>query len=128
MATESKNRKPAFTVKRGNVKVPGYSRKQTKNGTEYTNYLVPDYSAGRRKVWTFADFAAAKTKAAEVAEATASGRTEVLQWEDDLRVEIRKSLDNLQPTGLTLLPACSLFTQAVNILGGTDDLLAACQH
>ena len=116
-------------IQRGNVKVPIYGRKQTKGGVVYNSYCLPDHSSGRRKFRTFADLSEAKAKAAEIAEAITFGKSEVLYWEDDLRLEIRRSLDTVESTGISLLPACQLFSQAVRILGGkSDELLAACQH
>ena len=109
--------------------MPIYARKQIKQGSVYTSYSLPDHSSGRRKFWSFANLSEAKEKALEIAEATHSGKSEVLFWADDLRVEIRRSLDTVEPTGMNLLPACQLFAQAVQILGGkSDELLAACQH
>ena len=129
MDTKSKTRKPVSRIQCGNVKVPIYLRSQSKKNTVYKNYSVPDYSSGERKLWTFADMSEAREKATEIAEATQYGKTEILNWEEGLRAEIRKSLDAVEPTGLSLLPACQLFSQAVQMLGGkSDELLAACQH
>ena len=129
MAKTTNKNKAAFLIQRGNVKVPIYAREQTKNGSVYRSYSLPDHSGGRRKIWTFADMSEAKEKATEIAEATQNGKTEILQWEEGLRTEIRKSLEAVKTTGKSLLPACQLFSQAVQILGGkSDELLAACQH
>jgi len=104
-------------------------RSQRKKNSVYKSYSVPDYSSRKRKLWTFADLSEAKEKATEIAEATQYGKSEILNWEEGLRAEIRKSLDAVKPTGLSILPACQLFSQAVQMLGGkSDELLAACQH
>lgn len=103
-----------------------YKREQRKKAQRYTSYLVPDYSSGQRVLKSFASLPEAKQKAHEIAEGTAEGKTDFLSWADDLRVEIRKSLEALEPTGLTLLPASQLLAEAVKILGGHSELLAAC--
>jgi len=116
-------------LQRGNVKVPIYQRNQTKKGVVYTSYAVPDHSSRRRKFWTFADLKEAKEKAYEIAHATHYGKSEVLYWQDSFRFEIRQSIDLVESMGMKLLPACQLFSHAVQILGGkSDEMLAACQH
>lgn len=50
----------------------------------------------------------------------------MLRWEDDLRAELRKAIEAVQPTGTTILPAAQLFAEAVKVLGGHEQLLAAC--
>ena len=128
MLRKIKRNKPLFTIKRGSIQVPGYERHQVKNGIVYTSYSIPDYIDGKRKLRTFADLAEAKTKATEIAEAIQQGQPELQRWQDGLRIEIRRSLETIVPTGLNLLPACTLLNQAVAILDGkTDKLLAACQ-
>lgn len=123
-----KKRKPTFTIQRGNVNVPGYKRNQVKNGKLYLSYAVPDHRNGTRKLWTFANLTNAKEKATEIAEATASGKIDVLDWQDGLRADMHAALDAIKPTGMSILPACQLFAQAVNVVGGPDELLVACQH
>ena len=128
MDKKIKRNKPLFIIKRGNIQVPGYERRQVKSMSVYTSYSIPDHTTGKRKLWTFADLAEAKAKATEIAEAIQQGQPEIINWQDGLRIEIRRSLETIAPTGLNLLSACTLLNQAVAILDGkTDKLLAACQ-
>ena len=120
--------KKFIKVSRGNVTVKVYKHERTKKGKVYSSFAVSDYTGGKRKLHTFSNLQAAKDKAAEIAIATAQGETEVLHWEDSLRVEIRKSLEIAEKTGLSLLPATQLFGQAVEILGNTSEVLQACQY
>jgi hypothetical protein len=112
-------------VRRGNVLVKVYKTKAVKGGHGYTSYVVSDYSKGKRKCWSFADEKQARAKVAEIADALAEGKTYVLLWEEGLRAEIRKALQAVEQTGISLLPAWQLFAEAVKILGGTDQLLTA---
>jgi integrase len=120
--------KKFIEIKRGSVRIKIYQYRRVKKGKEYSSFAVVDHSQSERRLLTFSDLGAAKAKAAEIAEATAKGKTEILQWEDGLRVEIRKSLEAIEPTGLTLLPASQLFAQAVQVLGTPYQLLQACQY
>ncbi len=121
-----KNR--AIEVRRGNATVKVNKTKVIKSGVTYISYVVNDYTGGKRKQYPFASEREATAKAVEIAQAVAAGQTEVLKWEDGLRVEIRKSLEVVEPTGMTILPAVTLLAQAVGILGAPDELLAACTH
>ncbi|HVK59684.1 MAG TPA: hypothetical protein VM735_12945, partial [Candidatus Kapabacteria bacterium] len=120
--------KKFFEVKRGNVVVKVYERHRTKAGRSYPEFIVDDRSSGGRKFWTRSTLADAKVKAAEVAEAIQKGNVPASRWESGLRLELRKALETLEPTGMGILPACQIMAQAVRMLGNPDDLLAACQH
>src|SRR5436190_9077496 len=80
-------------VKRGNVVVKVYKRRRVKKGREYVEYIVSDYSCGRRKLWTFRELADAKGKAAVTAEAIQKGQVDATRWETGLRLELRKALE-----------------------------------
>src|SRR5439155_11196376 len=96
--------------------------------TVYITYAVPDYSCGgKRRLHSFSDLAKAKEKAGSIADAILAGDPGTLKF-DDLRLEIRRSLEALEPTGLNLLPAAQLVAAAAKILGGHEDLLTACTH
>ena len=123
-----KTRKPCFVVSNGAVKVPVYRRDRVKGEKTYTSFIVTDYSSGERDFQTFSDFKEAKEKAQEIAGCIATGRAEVLAWEDGLRTELRLALRAVEPTGIKILPACQMFADAVKILGSADQLLLACQH
>ena len=123
-----KVRKPCFVASNGAVKVPVYRRDRVKGEKTYTSFIVTDYSSGERDFQTFSDFKEAKEKAQEIAGCIATGRAEVLAWEDGLRTELRLALRTVEPTGIKILPACQMFADAVKILGSADQLLLACQH
>jgi len=61
-------------IKRGNVVVKIYVVPRIKRGRRYTEYKVADKSTGTRMLLTFGDEADARNKAAEIAEATATGQ------------------------------------------------------
>src|SRR5262245_19032419 len=105
-------------VRRGNVAVKINVTEGIKNGRKYTAYIVNENRDGRRRQHSFADQDAARHKAAAIAEAVAAGKSEVLRWEDELLLELRKALEAIEPTGVSILPASLIFAQAVNILGG----------
>jgi hypothetical protein len=90
--------------------------------------MVDDRSTGRRKWWTRSTLAKAKEKAGEIAEAIQKGNAEASRWDSGLRLELRKSLEAVEPTGMTIFPACQIFAQAVRILGTADEILTACQN
>ncbi len=101
---------------------------QRKKGVPYTRYVVMDYRSGRRKQKSFSNIAKARKHAKEIADELMQGHPVDMVSLDGLKLEIKKSLEQLNPTGLSLFPASSLLAQAVRILGTPDDLLAACQH
>jgi len=121
-------KKTKFEVKRGNVVVSVYRTTQVKNGKRYINYTIPDYSNGQRRMRYAADLEKARQMAGEIAEAIANGKADVLKWEDGLRVELRKALEAVSTTGVTILPATQLFAEAVKVLGSHEQLLSACHH
>ena len=104
-------------VRRGNVVVCVYKTKRVKNGKTYVNHSIVDYSSGKRRLRYAADLEEAKQIAAEIAEAIAKGKPEVMKWEDGLRVELLKALEAVDTTGVTILPATQLFAEAVKVLG-----------
>src|SRR5258708_1784081 len=124
---KKKSGKLFCTVSRGNVKVPLYRRKQHKNGAVYISYAVADCSARTRRLYTFSNLDEARAKAGAIADAILAGDPATIKI-DDLRLEIRRALEALEPTGLGLLPAAQLIVGATKILGGHGELLAACAH
>lgn len=113
-------------VRCGNVVVTIYRTKQVKGGKTYVNHTIVDYSSGKRRLRYAANLDEAKAKAREIAQAVAQGKPEVLSWEDGLRAEIRKAIEAVDSTGVTILPAAQLFAEAVKVLGGHEQLLSAC--
>lgn len=118
----------SIKVRRGNVTVIINVTRQTKQGRVYTAYVVNDYSNRKRKQWPFADLKEAKDKATEIADAINQGLSEKDRWEIGLRLEIRKAMEALGPTGVSLLRAAELFVQCLGIIGSADQLLSACSY
>lgn len=123
-------------VRCGNVVVTIYRTKQVKGGKTYFNHVIVDYSSGKRQLRYAANLAEAKERAKAIARGTASGQTkylndrdEVNDWKADLRPEILKALEAVAPTGLTILPASQLVSQAIKVLDGrSNELLPACHQ
>ena len=115
-------------IRRGNVTVIINVTSQNKKGRVYTAYVVNDYSNGKRKQWPFADLKEAKNKATEIADAINQGLSDKERWEIGLRVEIRKALEALEPTGVSLLRAVELFVQGLGLTGTPDQFLPACAY
>jgi site-specific recombinase XerD len=119
-------KKKSIEIQRGHIVVRIHPVTQKKNGRDYKNYFVSDYINGKRKQWSFANLSEAKGKAEEIADEIIKGGAE--QWELPLRVEIRRALESIEAIGLSILPACQLFAQAVATLGTHQHLLAACDY
>lgn len=94
-----------------------------------SRFVIADYSSGKRVRHVRTDEHSAREKAREVCEMLAKGKQQerALIANDELKYEVRRSLEVLEPTGKRLLPAATLFAQAVSILGNTDELLRACE-
>jgi hypothetical protein len=126
--------KKFIEVGRGNAKVRINIVHQTKNGKQYRSYVVNEYvydqrtGKQERKPRWMTNLRAAKEKATEIVAALSAGKSDVLRWQDEYRAEIHKAIEVVKPTGLSILPACQLFQQAVNILGSPDELLSAAEH
>ncbi len=103
-------------------------RKRTaiKNGVAYTSYEIADYSSGKRVRHHRSSLEEAKAKAKEVCECLATGKREVLEWSDGLRIEIRHALKLLEGTGVSIDRACAVFSDALKILP-EDEILPACR-
>jgi hypothetical protein len=55
----------------------------------YTYYQVPEYSSGKRKLWSFSDLDKAKAKAFEIAGATGSGVRDLIPRRNQTRSATR---------------------------------------
>ena len=98
-------------------------RTQNKGGVQYTDFIVTDYTSGKRVRHARASLEEAKTKAEEICERMVTGRAHVLDIR--LRDEIHQALESIEPTGLRIDAVCLRFVEAYNILGNADELLSA---
>jgi site-specific recombinase XerD len=98
-------------------------RTQTKDGVEYTDYIITDYTSGKRVRHARASLEEAKAKAEEICEALVTGRAHILDIK--LRDEIHRALEALEPTGVAIDAACFRFAEMVKITGSEDVLLSA---
>ncbi len=108
------------------VSVPIRKLTAIKNGVAYTSYEIADYSSGRRVRHQRSNLDEAKAKAKEVCECLAAGKRDVLQWSDDLRIEIRHGLKLLEGTRVGIDRACAVFADALKILPEAE-ILPACR-
>lgn len=115
-------------VRCGNVVVTIYRTRRIKNGKTYVSHTIVDFSGGKRRLRYAAKLDKAKAMAKAIAAATVQGKSDVVNWEDGLRVEIRKAIEAVATTGVSILSAAKFFSEAVKILGGHDQLLTACQY
>src|ERR1035437_2764417 len=97
-----------------------------KDDTRYTCYEVLDYSSGRRVRHQRPTLEEARAKAREVAECLATGKREVLEWDDRQRAEIRQALRYLEGSETEIDRACAIFTSAAKLVSA-DEIVAACR-
>jgi hypothetical protein len=97
-----------------------------KNKVKYTSFEILDYSTGRRVRHQRPTLKAAKAKAREVAVCLATGRREVLEWDERLRADIRQSLKLLESTRTGIDRASAIFADAVKLIP-PDEIVAACR-
>jgi len=98
-------------------------RTQTKGSTAYTDFIIKDYTSGKRVRHVRASLEEAKAKAEDICERMVSGRGPVLDLR--LRNEIHRALESLEPTGVAIDAACLRFAEMVKITGSADVLLSA---
>jgi site-specific recombinase XerD len=98
-------------------------RTQTKDGVVYTDYILTDYTSGKRVRHVRASLKEARAKAEDICERMVTGRAHVLDIK--LRDEIHRALEALRPTGIAIDAACFRFAEMVKITGSADVLLSA---
>jgi hypothetical protein len=115
----NRRRKPVYTGRCGNIKVPVYKRKQQKRGTIYVSYTVSDLSqrkaTGKRKLWSFSNFEEAKAKSNEIAQLVAAGEPSLVPL-TCIKREIVNALEAIEPAGLQIDYACRLIADACQII------------
>lgn len=109
-------------VRAGSVRVRIY-RTQSRG---YPLLQVADYSAGKRKLRTFADLADARTEAERIATRIANGEVVAAGIGAKERAALSRALELIKPTGIPLEVACGTFAECFRVLGG-NRLLEASQ-
>lgn len=97
-----------------------------KNGITYSGWEIRDYSTNRLVRHHRATLQLAKAKAKEVCECLATGKREVLEWDEHQRFSIRQALRILEPTKTTIDRACAIFAEAAKIIP-PEEIVVACR-
>ena len=111
-------------IKQGNVVVKIYVVPRIKDGRRYIEYKVADKSTGIRRLLAFSNETDARKKAAEIAEASATGQHSVLSL-SPYEGEIRAAFEAL-PTHIRLGRAIDIIRACCQIVD-PDEILAACR-
>ena len=91
-------------------------------------YIIPDYTSGQRVRHVRTSESAAKEKAKEICETLARGKAEdrIILTNDDLRYDLRRSMELMQSVGVEIRQGAELLVAALRIIPA-DELLAAAQ-
>jgi integrase len=124
MKTENGKPKPLKETV-GNVTVKIYRCRRTiktgpSKGESYETFQVADYSAGERKLITFADRNEAVKEANRIARLLASGEVAALDMRPSQRASYGCAVEHLRPTGVSLEAVASQFATAFRIVKGEN--------
>jgi len=98
-----------------------------KQGVKYNEYVIPDYSSGKRVRHVRATEESARAKAKEICEALAAGQPDLLEWSQSLRDDIRQALKLTDGTGVSIGEVAHTYMAASKLVG-PDEILLACHH
>lgn len=107
-----------IVIKVGNVQVKVYRSQRSKNGNNYEQFDVADYSSGQRRFISFASERDARDKATEIAAKLASREGDALALTRGDRSAYLRALEFLQPTGVGIELAAAQFADAHQKLAG----------
>jgi integrase len=112
------------------VKQDGVSAKirknvKSKNGREYTAYVVDYVLLGKRKQEWRADLAEAKQAAKEACRKIADGEHMALQLKNGDRMTYLRAVEALVPLNIALDTACREYAEAIQFLSGRGSLMEA---
>jgi len=99
----------------------------TKRGKPYTEHVITDYTSGKRVRHVRANEEAARAKAREVCEASASGKADVLEWNESQRRDIHQALKLIEGTDTSIDRAAFIFVESAKLVG-VDEILTACRE
>lgn len=105
-------------IKHKGVSVWITERTVTKNGKQYSEYVVPDYTSGKRVRHVRATEKDAKAKAREVSEARATGNSieRRVIVDDNLRHDVRRLIVLLEPFGVDILAGTRKLVDVLKVL------------
>lgn len=109
-------------VKFGRVTVPVYRRKRADGRWQY---LVGNYSNGKRRLDSFADEAAALEAAAALARRLSEREVVAAGLTNEQAAEYAAAVQALEPLGLKLLPAVHTLAEAVKIVHDLHAVISA---
>lgn len=98
---------------------------QSKNGRQYTIFVVDYRLLGQRKREARSNLAEAKTAAQEACRKIASGQQHVLELKSNDRLAYLRATEALSEIQIPIDVACQEFANAIQILGGTGALAEA---
>lgn len=112
-------RSQPIVVKRGNVQERVYAVKRRSGplkGSDF--YQVADYSAGSRRLRTFADRGHATAEAERIASLMARGEVYAANFEPKDRASYLRAVEMLSPLGIPLEVAIADYVDLVKMVGG----------
>lgn len=110
----------------GRTKVRIYFRPPDDRGRA-ARWLLADYSTGKRRLLSFPTEAEAKAEAARVAHLLNSRDHLGASFTGTERADYARALEHLEPTGLDASTAAQLFAEACALVGGHENVIAACK-
>jgi len=94
---------PTIEVQHKGITVKIRKRITIRHGVTYVDYVVTDYSTGKRIRHARASVNEAKSLAKTICETVASGKREVLNWTDRVVADVRRAMGLLHPQGIDIL-------------------------
>jgi integrase len=121
-------RQDSFPLKisEGNVSVSIYRQDRTAKGKGFA-YIVADRSSGSRRLQSFANLDTAKTEATRLARLLATGQTHAATFSNEDAANFGQAVSLLTDSGAGITLACSVFAEAVRIVGNPNAILDACR-
>ncbi len=113
-------------ISEGNVSVSIYRQDRTAQGKGFA-YIVADRSSGSRRLQSFADLDKAKEEASRLARLLASGQTHAATFSNEDAASFGQAVSLLAESGAGIELACSIFAEAVRIVGKPSAILDACR-
>ena len=113
------------TVTVGNARVKIYRRTRTVSGNEYPTFEVCDYTAGRRKLRSFADHGEALKEALRIARLLATGDAVAAAMSGKEAASFGRCMELLRSTGEPPELACARYAEALGVLGNGNLLTTA---
>lgn len=105
-------------VKVGNVQVKVYRFEREKHGIPYDQFLLADYSTGKRRLIAFANERDARAEATRIASKLAKREGEVLTLTPADASAYRRAVEFVKPTGVAIEVASAQFAEAHQKLAG----------